>query len=110
MSKLTVSVKTGQLHTGVQPAEQRHGLTSFGQHVAPRLPQPHGPERCPYCDAPTACSVRALQRGASPLVAENEISSAIQAVAGKPMPKSTGATGAKLRIGRIRLYGGEFMP
>jgi hypothetical protein len=67
-----------------------------------RLPQPHGPERCSYRDEAATCSVRALQRGASPLVTENEIASAIQAV-----PKSTRAAGVNLRIGRVRLYGGK---
>ncbi len=44
----------------------------------------------------------------TPLVTENEVASGIQAQPnGKAVPKSTGAIGVKLRIGRVRLYGGQ---
>jgi len=49
------------INTPVCSPQSNGMLEELRQHLSPRLPQPHGPERCPYCDAPAACSIRALQ-------------------------------------------------
>ena len=111
-----IAVQTRQIarQLGLKPvttpvcSPQSNGMAeSFVNTFRRDLSQPHGPERRFCRDAAAACGVRALQRGASPLVTKNEVSSGIQARPGKAMPKSTGAIGVKLRINRVRLYGGK---
>jgi len=94
-------------HARVQPAEQRHGR-KLRQHIQARLCQSNGPDQRAHGDGTAAGRIRALQRGASALVAENAIPKGVQAAAGRhgaPVP-TTGA-GANLRLERVWEYGGK---